>query len=153
MDRYINRYINRFYRNECWVGETYAFNLITNAGVEKRYLSVFMDVHSGRITGWHVACETGKDTELEALRIAIQISGLPEKVLTERRRLDGMVRNSRSHMLSHAFKMMDHFNELLINFLREAITGMPDNMYGLRIDEFAGYVSLFVGKYNAGKEI
>lgn len=148
----MDSYINRFHRNECWVGETYALNLITSLKVEKRYLLVFMDVYSGQITGWHVANESGKDSELEALRTAIQISGLPEKVLTEKRHLEGMIRNSRYHMLSHSFMKIDHFFDLLIYSLQEEIAGISDNMYGLRIDEFAGYVSFFVGKYNAGKE-
>ena len=148
----MNSYINRFHRNECWVGETYVLNLLTNVKVEKRYLLVFMDVYSGQITGWHVACEPGKDTELEALRIAIQISGLPEKVLTEKRHLDGMIRNARYHMLSHAFLRIDRFFALLMKFLQEEFANMPDDVYLKREEFLGGYVCFFIVKYNVGKE-
>lgn len=148
----MNRYNNRFYRNECWVGDTYVLNFMNGGMLERRYLILFMDVSSGQVAGWHIAKEAGREAELEALRAAIQTAGIPGKVMMDKMRPELMIMNGRNHRLLEIFRKIERFFSSLTEFLQEEFSNMADDVYLQRADLIGGYVAFFVSQYNAGKE-
>lgn len=147
----MDKKIDRFYRNECWIGDTYVLNYINGKKLEMRYLLIFMDVCSGQITGWHIAEEVGRDTELEALRVAIQMSGIPGEALMDKGRLYGLPQNNRQYRKRDTFRKLDRFFTLLLEFLQEEIANMPEDRYPQRVGFLGGHVAFFICKYNEGK--
>jgi transposase InsO family protein len=86
---YIQRDYSSLSSNQIWCGDHHRFDVICLLGRDDQgrpvhgrpWLTCWMDVASRRVVGWHITgAEPNTDTILRALRMGLQLHGLPGQV-------------------------------------------------------------------------
>ncbi len=99
---YIARELSDMASNEYWVGDTHTLDIQSKANdgsVHRLYLSAWMDIRSGIITGWHISPTVNSQGSILALRDGIMRRGaIPENIYID---------NGREY-LTHDFAGVGH---------------------------------------------
>ncbi|MFI3230259.1 MAG: Mu transposase C-terminal domain-containing protein [bacterium] len=161
---YIARELSEMASNEYWVGDTHTLDIQSKANdgsVHRLYLSAWMDVRSGIITGWHISPTVNSQGSILALRDGILRRGaMPENIYID---------NGREY-LTHDFAGVGHrgrksqkvktnhippniIQRLGINMTNALVANARAKIIERRFRDFKEYISRLYPSYTGGNII